>query len=154
MLGIGVPLVVWNPDNIYLSGQSGHKPSYIIPYPAARTRIGKEVPPSPPSPRGGGVREPLFFLFVVVFPFRRACAWFPCSTTNFKGRPLWEQICSATHNSANATRCQTQFARLLSQAHMLKINRDHRARLVSSNRENFRILTVRRYDTFSLRGGH
>ena len=31
------------------------------------------------------------------------------------------------------------FARLLSQAHMLKINRDHRARLVSSNRENFRI---------------
>ena len=58
------------------------------------------------------------------------------------------------HNSANATRCQTQFARLLSQAHMLKINRDHSARLVSSNRENFRILTVRRYDTFSLRGGH
>ena len=37
---------------------------------------------------------------------------------------------------------------------MLKINRDHSARLVSSNRENFRILTVRRYDTFSLRGGH
>ena len=32
---------------------------------------------------------------------------------------------------------------------MLKINRDHRARLVSSNRENFRILTVRRYDTFT-----
>ena len=62
----------------------------------------------------------------------------------------WSEI---LHNSANATRCQTQFARLLSQAHMLKINRDHRARLVSSNRENFRILTVRRYDTFSLRGG-
>ena len=35
-------------------------------------------------------------------------------------------------------------ARLLSQAHMPKINRDHRARLVSSNRENFRILIVRR----------
>ena len=59
------------------------------------------------------------------------------------------------HNSGNATRCQTQIARLLSQAHMLKINRDPLARLVSSNRENFRILTtVRRYDTFSLRGGH
>ena len=58
------------------------------------------------------------------------------------------------HNSGNATRCQTQIARLLSQAHMLKINRDHPARLVSSNRENFRILTGRRYDTFSLRGGH
>ena len=43
------------------------------------------------------------------------------------------------HNSANATRCQTEFARLLSQAHILKINGDHRARLVSSNRENFRI---------------
>ena len=56
------------------------------------------------------------------------------------------------HNSANATRCQTQFARLLSQAHMLKINRDHRARPVSSNRENFRILTVRRYDTFFYAG--
>ena len=57
------------------------------------------------------------------------------------------------HNSGNATRCQTQIARLLSQAHMLKINRDHPAHLVPSNRENFRILTVRRYDTFSLRGG-
>ena len=32
---------------------------------------------------------------------------------------------------------QTQFAQLLSQAHMLKINRDHRARLASSNRESF-----------------
>ena len=32
---------------------------------------------------------------------------------------------------------QTQFARLLSHAHALKINRDHRARLVSSNRESF-----------------
>ena len=60
-----------------------------------------------------------------------------------------------------ATRCPTQFARLLSQVHMLKINWDQRAGqepilagLVSSNRENFRILTVRRYDTFSLRGGH
>ena len=39
------------------------------------------------------------------------------------------------HNSAKATRCQAQFARLLSQAHML-------------------ILTVRRYNTFSLCGGH
>ena len=57
------------------------------------------------------------------------------------------------HNSGNATRCQTQIARLLSRAHMLKINRDHPARLVPSNRENFRILTVRRYDTFSLPGG-
>ena len=35
---------------------------------------------------------------------------------------------------------------------MQKINRDHRARLVSSNRENFRILTIRQYDTFSLCG--
>ena len=57
------------------------------------------------------------------------------------------------HNSGNATRCQTQIARLLSQAHMLKINRDHPTDLVPSNRENFRILTVRRYDTFSLGGG-
>ena len=57
------------------------------------------------------------------------------------------------HNSGNATRCQTQIARLLSQAHMLKINRDHPTHLVPSNRENFRILTVRRYDTFSLPGG-
>ena len=48
----------------------------------------------------------------------------------------------------------TQFARLLIQAYMLKINRDHRALLVSSNGEHFRILTVRRYDTFSLRLGH
>ena len=40
------------------------------------------------------------------------------------------------------------------QAHMLKINRDHRARLVSSNRENFRILTIRQYDTCSLRMGN
>ena len=40
--------------------------------------------------------------------------------------------------------------RLLSQ----KTNQDHRARLVSSNRENFRMLTVRQYDTFSLRGGN
>ena len=43
------------------------------------------------------------------------------------------------HNSANATRCQTQFAQLLGQAHKLKINRDHRAHLDPSNRENFRI---------------
>ena len=41
------------------------------------------------------------------------------------------------HNSANATRCQTQFARLLSQVHMMKINQDYCARLVSSNREIF-----------------
>ena len=63
----------------------------------------------------------------------------------------WNEILTQC-NSANETRCKTQFVRLLSQGHMLKINRDHRARLVSSNRENFRILTVRRYDTFSLRG--
>ena len=35
---------------------------------------------------------------------------------------------------------------------VFSINRDHRARLVSSNRENFRILTVRRYDTFLYAG--
>ena len=35
---------------------------------------------------------------------------------------------------------------------MLNINRDHRACLVSSNRENFHILTVRQYDTFLYAG--
>ena len=34
----------------------------------------------------------------------------------------------------------THFARLLSQAHMLKINRDHRARLVSSNHDTILFL--------------
>ena len=48
----------------------------------------------------------------------------------------------------------TQFAQLLSQAHMLKINRDHRARLVSSNRESFAYTNSIKYDTSSLRGGH
>ena len=154
MLGIGVPLVVWNPDNIYLSGQSGHKPSYIIPYPAARTRIGKEVPPFPLPPGGEGLESHCSFCLLSFFPFVVLAhdSLVPLQTARVD---LFEnKLCSATHNSANATRCQTQFARLLSQAHKLKINRDHCARLVSSNRETFCILTVRRYDTFSLRGGH
>ena len=45
------------------------------------------------------------------------------------------------HNSAKATRFQTPFARLLSQARMLKINRDHHARLVSWNRDWFAYYT-------------
>ena len=51
---------------------------------------------------------------------------------NYKNTHLiaWNEILT---RMANATRCQIQFARLLSQAHMLK---------------------VRRYDTFSLRGGN
>ena len=60
------------------------------------------------------------------------------SVKNLPGRGFGATCCACVcHNSANATRWLTQFARLLSQAHMLKINRDHRARLVSSNRENF-----------------
>ena len=57
---------------------------------------------------------------------------------NLPGRGFGATCCACTrHNSANATRRQTRFAQLLSQAHMLKINRNHRARLVSSNRERF-----------------
>ena len=57
---------------------------------------------------------------------------------NLPGRGFGATCCAcARHNSANANRWQTQFAQLLSQAHMLKINRDHSARLVSSNRESF-----------------
>ena len=60
------------------------------------------------------------------------------SVENLPGRGFGATCCACVrHNSANATRWQTQFARMLSQAHMLKINRDHRARLVSSNRESF-----------------
>ena len=60
------------------------------------------------------------------------------SVENLPGRGFGATCCACVwHNSANATRWQTQFARLLSQAHTLKINRDHRARLISSNRENF-----------------
>ena len=57
---------------------------------------------------------------------------------NLPGRGFGATCCACVrYNSANATRCQTQFARLLSHAHAQKINRDHRARLVSSNRESF-----------------
>ena len=60
------------------------------------------------------------------------------SVENLPGRGFGATCCACVwHNSANATRWQTQFARLLSQAHTLKINRDHRARLVSSNREHY-----------------
>ena len=60
------------------------------------------------------------------------------SVENLPGRGFGATCCACVwHNLANATRWQTQFARLLSQAHTLKINRDHRACLVSSNRENF-----------------
>ena len=60
------------------------------------------------------------------------------SVENLPGRGFGATCCAwVRHNSANATRWQSQFARLLSHAHALKINRDHRARLVSSNRESF-----------------
>ena len=51
--------------------------------------------------------------------------------------PLVVLVCNTIRRMRLVDKPSLRDAQLLSQAHMLKINRDHRARIVSSNGESF-----------------